>query len=397
MDLFAFQQLLTVEGQDALRDAALLQPREEDFLLHFGVLNRRYPPRLARAALETAVLRLEARQKFTQAERMYFTREALEQATPFEVATYRAERFRPFPRAADLGCSIGSDTIALAGAGLAVTGVDLDPLRLAMAGENLRQLDLHGNCSFVLADLNLALPLAADPATAIFFDPARRMEGRRIFSVERYHPPLSVVRGWLGGFPAAGVKLSPGVNLDQLKAYDAEVEFISVRGELKEAVLWFGPLRSAVRRATVLPGPHTFAVDRPPEDEPRLPLGEPSAWLHEPDASILRAGLVGDLGLQLGANQLDPSIAYLTSDRRAGTPFARSFEVLDWFPFQLKRLRAYLRERRVGRVTVKKRGSPLLPEELIKQLRLEGEAERILVLTQLKGKPVVLICAAYPG
>ena len=63
----------------------------------------------------------------------------------------------------------------------------------------------------------------------------------------------------------------------------------------------------------------------------------------------------------------------------------------DWFPFSLKRLRAYLHVRRVGRVTVKKRGSPLQPEELIHKLRLEGEEERVLFLTHVRGRAVVIV------
>ncbi len=68
-------------------------------------------------------------------------------------------------------------------------------------------------------------------------------------------------------------------------------------------------------------------------------------------------------------------------------------------PFGLKRLRAYLRERNIGRVVVKKRGSPLQPEELIHQLKLKGEEERVIVLTQLRGRPIVLICRnlVHPG
>jgi hypothetical protein len=57
----------------------------------------------------------------------------------------------------------------------------------------------------------------------------------------------------------------------------------------------------------------------------------------------------------------------------------------------LKRLREWLRARGVGRVTVKKRGSPLEPEELQRQLRLRGEESRILFLTNVSGKPYVLI------
>ena len=96
------------------------------------------------------------------------------------------------------------------------------------------------------------------------------------------------------------------------------------------------------------------------------------------------------VSIRANAKQLDPEIAYLTADQKTETPFARSWQVEDWMPFQLKRLRTHLRERNVGRVTVKKRGSPLVPEELIQDLRLEGEEEKIVFLTQMKGKPIVI-------
>jgi len=107
---------------------------------------------------------------------------------------------------------------------------------------------------------------------------------------------------------------------------------------------------------------------------------------------VLRAGLVQHLGAQIGASQLDPDIAYLTADRAVETPFARYWPVEDWLPFSLKRLRAALRERNVGQVVVKKRGSPLQPEALIRDLRLKGDQSRVVFLTHLDGKPIVVIC-----
>jgi hypothetical protein len=72
---------------------------------------------------------------------------------------------------------------------------------------------------------------------------------------------------------------------------------------------------------------------------------------------------------------------------------ARAWIIDDWMPFNLKKLRAYLRERGVGRVTVKKRGSPLSPEELIAKLKLPGNGvERVIVLTRVLGQPAILIC-----
>jgi SAM-dependent methyltransferase len=388
-----FRSLLTTAGQEALAGAMAFEPREVDFLTHFTALSRRFPPELARPALEIAILRGEARQKFPQAQIMYFTRPALEQATSYEVAVYRAGRYRAFERIADLGCSVGGDTLALAGSAH-VTGLELDPLRLLMAQANLKALGLGDRTGFIRADLEEPLPLKRSASQALFFDPARRGREMRVFSVRDYTPPLSIVQEWLPHWPALGVKISPGVRLEELGTYDAELEFISLKGELKEGVLWFGPLKSARRRATLLPGPHTLAPGEGSFE--RLPLSEPQAFLYEPDPSILRAGLVAPLGLELEAAQLDPEIAYLTSHKHKKTPFARVWPVEDWFPFNLKRLRAYLRERRAGDIVVKKRGSPLTPEKLIHDLRAEGPEKRVVFLTQLNGRPIVVVCFDSP-
>lgn len=394
MDLSTFHALLTPAGQAALQSAATLEPREPDFLQHFTALSRQYPAELARAALEVSILRREAAGKFPRATEMYFTREALEQASPSAVSAWRARRFTGTDRLVDLGCSVGGDTQALAQIAF-TTGIDLDPLRLAMARANLNALGLGEHAGFVQADLRRALPLRAGENLALFFDPARRAAGRRIYSVSGYQPPLSTVFDWLRSCPALGVKISPGVQVEELSPYPAEVEFISLNGELKEAALWFGPLRSAQRRATLLPGEESLSTDRSWEDLERLPLAEPQAFLYEPDPAVLRAGLVGELGRQLGAFQLDEDIAYLTAGRQVATPFARCWAVDGWLPFSMKRLRAALRARGVGRLTVKKRGSPLQPEQVIREMKLTGDNERVVFLTHLRAKPAAIIC--YPA
>jgi SAM-dependent methyltransferase len=405
MDVQTFRDLQMPPGQEILQAARALAPREADFLTHYTVLSRRYPASLARAALETVILREKAVLKFPQASQMYFTREALEQATGSEVSAYRAERYRLHRLVVDLGCSIGGDTLALAGAA-PVIGIDIDPLRLAMAAANIRNanpsdVSLSDSALFIQADLTSPLPLSPFPSSlspALFFDPARRSGHRRAFSVNDYTPPLAIIQEWLPYYPALGVKISPGVNLEELSAYispaqNVEVEFISLRGELKEAALWFGPLRSASRRATLLPGPYTLIQG---QGDLQVGLSDPLAYLYEPDAAVLRAGLVKTLGSYICAAQLDPEIAYLTAAQKTPTPFARVWAVEDWFPFSLKRLRSYLRERGIGRVTVKKRGSPITPEKLIHDLRLKGDLERVVFLTQLRGKPVAIIASSGP-
>ena len=359
-------------------------PREKNFLAEFQMLAKRFPRETARAALTTAILRGEAEAKFPQAEKMYFTREAMEQSTPWPVAVHRAKRFQDAGRIFDMGCSIGGDALALA-ASAPVIGLELDPLRAAMAKANA--LALRADVSVVQADITV-LPLRNSSKDAIFFDPARRTDQRRVYSIEDYQPPLPIIQDWLAFTDAVGVKISPGVKLDQIAELDCEVEFVSLDGDLKEAALWFGRFRTAERRATLLKDGEIYTLTA--TDQPDLPLSEPLAYIYEPDAAVLRAGLVQTVGSQLDAAQLDPEIAYLTADSLSQTPFARVWPVEGWMPFQLKRLRAALRERNIGRVTVKKRGSPIVPEELIQQLKLEGEGERTLFLTQLEGAPIVI-------
>ena len=394
MDLANFRDLLSPKGQEILRAAMELHPREKDFLRDFQILSKQFPRELARVALETAILRGEAASKFPQAEKMYFTREALEQASGYEVSSYRAERYRGYAQIADLGCSIGSDTLALAEVA-PVIGIDQDIQRLAMAQANLKALGL--DVPLIQTDVVNSFPCLEYPTIALFFDPARRVNGRRISSVKKYIPPLSIIANWLAYYPALGVKISPAVNKRELFGYDAEIEFISYRGELKEAVLWFGPLKAGQQRATVLPGPHMMIDDVTTIElsrRPTLAMAQPLQYFYEPDPAVIRAGMVQALMVRLGAAQIDQEIAYLTSHKKETTPFARVWEVENWFPFQLKKLRAYLRERNVGLVTVKKRGSPIIPEDLIQDLRLskDAEEERVVFLTQMRDRPIVVIC-----
>lgn len=391
MDLNSFHDLLSPAGAELLNIVQALGPREEDYLLYFQRLSRKYPTALVQAALETVLLRHKAKQKYPFAETMFFTRQALEQATPWAIAVYRARRYANFARVLDLGCSIGSDSLALSrhAAGM---GIDKDRLRLEMAQANLRAVGKKYEWNWIQADLNNPLPVTGTGSTsALFFDPARRSESRRFFHVDQYQPPLRIIWNWSKQFPHIGIKISPAVRLGEISEFDCEIEFISLHGELKEAVLWFGELRQGKSRATVLPQEVSMvATENEEKSSNKKVLSPPRQYLYEPDAAILRAGLVGKLADQLNAYQLDEDIAYLTSDDYTATPFVRVWRVEDWMPFNVKKLREFLRNRQVGKITVKIRGSPLDPQELQHQLKLKGENERILFLTHYASRPIVI-------
>lgn len=391
MQLADFRFLLTPRGQTLLEETAVSPITPQNHLQIAQQLRKELSPPAAHAVLETLLLRQKAAVKFSRASQMYFLRAALEQASGEHIAGYRARRFRQLrPQLiADLGCGIGGDAIALA-EWANVIGVDKSIVRLSMAQENVAVY--HNRSRFIplCADLATLPPLSVD---ALFFDPARRDEnGRRLFSVNKYRPPLSLINKWRKQVAATAVKISPGVAYEELPP-DAEVEFISIAGELKEAVLWFGPLRTtAIRRATLLPSKETLCASPYELD---VAITPPQAYLYEPDAAIIRAHLVKELAHQLQATKIDDDIAYLTAVTPQATPYARCYKIDAAFPFQLKQLRHYLRQNQIGSVTIKKRGSPLEPDKLRQQLRLKGHRHRTVILTQSQGRPIVLITQTY--
>lgn len=388
MNLDLFRWLLSSPGQALLAEAMRSDLRESERLRVLTYLHRRAPAEQAAAAYETALLRRRAASKFARASEMYFTREALEQASGERIAAYRAERFAAYGQVGDFCCGIGGDTLSLAQRAQ-VHAIDFDPLRLAMAHENARAHGVQARVQFVEADLT---QMSLSSVDAIFFDPARRSAGKRVFKLADYSPPLSLVKDWRRQAKLIGVKASPGIRDGEIATLrDAEVEFISLDGELKEAVLWFGEGVQPSRRATLLAPDQRITQDASrPSSKP--PISEPLTYLYEPDPAIIRAHVVQWLAHELGAAQLDAEIAYLTSDQQRATPLARCWRVLAWLPFQLKNLRARLRSLDAGAVTVKKRGSPLDTDALARQLSGSGSRELVVVLTQASGKPVVLIC-----
>src|SRR5215204_478398 len=85
-------------------------------------LRKDYTAEQAGAALEMVRLRLKAVDKFgDDAGKMFFTRDALEQASDPLIRAYRAELVGA-QTLADAGCGIGADSLAFAKAGADVTG-----------------------------------------------------------------------------------------------------------------------------------------------------------------------------------------------------------------------------------------------------------------------------------
>ncbi|HEX2893252.1 MAG TPA: class I SAM-dependent methyltransferase [Marmoricola sp.] len=396
MDLDAFRWLLTEPGQRLLERAAAAS---EDPLEAAAELRRDAAPEHVAAALTQARLRRRAETKFGDlAGRMYFTPDGLEQATRFTVAQHRAARLQAAETESvvDLGCGIGGDLIAFAGAGITSAGVDLDPLRVEVSRANLAALDLGG--AVMVAD---ATTLDVTPFSVAFADPARRSARGRTFSVDDWTPPWSFVETLLRRDSC--VKVAPGLP-HGLVPEDVEAEWVSDQGEVKEAALWSGRLATTRRRATVIPSagaghPARGLATLTDEDLPTEPVGivapTPGRFLYEPDGAVIRAGLVQAVAAGVGGGLVDEHLAYVVAEAAFRTPFARSYRIVEELPHREKALRAALRDRGVGRLTIKKRGVTVVPDELRKRLALAGEHEATIVLTRAAGHGVCLLVEPF--
>ncbi|MFF2377010.1 methyltransferase domain-containing protein [Streptomyces xiamenensis] len=392
-----FDALLSTEGRQLLAELRDFDPADE--LTLATRLRRDHPAELVSAALGQARLRQRAVAKFGAADaaRMYFTPNGVEQATRTTVATWRARRMAGLGirRVADLCCGIGGDAIALAREGIAVLAVDRDPLTCAVAEANAEALGLDGLIEVRCGDVTEVDTGGYD---AVFLDPARRGGRGRIFDPEAYSPPLSWAIAAASAAPYAAVKIAPGIPHEAIPE-QAEAEWVSDRGEVKEAVLWFGTGGAGVRRATLLPAGDTLTGDTG-----QAPAGAPGRYLYEPDGAVIRAHLVAETARRLGGRLLDPTIAYITTDEppggagpdAAGSPYASGYEIDEVLPFHVKRMRALLRERGVGTVTIKKRGSAIDPDELRKRLKPSGPGRATVVVTRLAGAPVMLLVRPLP-
>jgi SAM-dependent methyltransferase len=376
--------LLTPEGRALLDEVRDTAPADE--LAVATRLRRDHPAALVSAALGQARLRQRAAAKFGAADagRMFFTPNGVEQSTRASVAAYRAERLAGLGVAsvADLCCGIGGDAIAFARAGIRVLAVDRDPLTAATARANAEALGLAELIEVREADVTQVETGGYD---AVFVDPARRGGRGRVFDPEAYSPPLSWAVEAARRAPRAALKIAPGIPHEAVPA-DAEAEWVSDGGDVKEAVLWFGTEPGAVR-ATLLPGPRALRGTGLPDPGVR-PVGR---YLYEPDGAVIRAHLVAEVAEQLDGGLIDPTIAYVTADELRPTPYASAYEITDHLPFNVKKLKALLREREVGTLTVKKRGSAVEPEELRRKVKPQGPNAATVFLTRVAGAPAMLV------
>lgn len=398
MDRTGFMSLISPEGQALLAEVGEIDSKADMVKVVSKLRGKGHSAELVATVLTQVKLRRRAKAKFGEfAQTMFFTEEGLEQASRLKVAAIHAGRFRThgLKRIADLGCGIGAESLAIASLDMEVTAFEIDEVTAALATYNLASFE---NVKVEQADVTT---INLDNFDGLFIDPARRdlkdsktNINKRKYDINDFSPSFDFVLEAARTKPTI-VKLGPGLDHKDIPD-DAEAVWVSDGGDLVELTLYFGILRRPeVKRAALLLSPNgTFEITSSEAERLDAPLGELGRYLYEPDASIIRSHLVGDLAISLGLNIFSNEIAYLSSNEEVHSPWLKGYEVLENLVFDRKKLKAYLREKNIGVLEIKKRGADITPEQLRRELDPKGTESATLIVTRVDGAHRVLIVKA---
>ncbi|GAA2558705.1 class I SAM-dependent methyltransferase [Mycolicibacterium diernhoferi] len=369
------------DGRRALTEVAELALSDSGRVADIATVRARFGDRTA-ALVETTLLRRRAAAKFADPSSWLFTDDALQQATTETVAAHRARRLAG-ARIHDVTCSVGAELAALRPVAALLVGSDIDPVRLAMARNNVPDVEV--------CRADALRPVTRD--TVVLADPGRRSGGRRRFDPRAYAPPLDELFDAYRGRDLV-VKCAPGIPFEQLGdlGFDGEIELCSSAGSVREACLWSAGLTEpgVRRRATVLDRGEQV-TDADPDD---CAVGPAGRWIIDPDGAVVRAGLVRQYATRHGLWQLDPDIAYLSGDELPDG--VRGFEVLGEVGFDEKRLRRELAAHDAGACEILVRGVDVDPDALRRRLKLRGSQAVSVVIARIgtgaAGRAVAFIC-----
>ena len=109
-----FRWLMSDTAGELLRQTAIEFENHDNVLTIAKRLRKSTNPTRAALVIEQVQLRIRGREKFPLADKMFFTRRGLEQATGLDIASYKASQLAKHRRVADVCCGLGGDMIGFA-------------------------------------------------------------------------------------------------------------------------------------------------------------------------------------------------------------------------------------------------------------------------------------------
>jgi hypothetical protein len=223
-------------------------------------------------------------------------------------------------------------------------------------------------------------------------DPDQRAgQKRRTFLIEDLQPSKEFIDRLLREIPDGVIKLSPGTEYSLLP-WEGEIELVSHKGQCRQLLVWMGKPAGVKLRATTLPSGSTITDQMPVA----FNVSDIHGYLYDPDPTITRLRLLGQLAAELELNFLSPGQMVLTSEKLVSHPMARAFRVEEIMPFHEDKVKKYFQQRanEMGPVTVKPRGVQVAVDQLSKLYSGRSGPEKAIFLLRLDKRVLAVITTA---
>ena len=374
----------------------------DDDVFTLGFHASRYPE----IDMPTVVVQIEGRQKaknklpswYSNPDVIYPPHLALEQCSSELTAAYKA-KLAEGNTLVDLTGGLGVDSSCFAKQFDRVVYVERQEKLCQLAAHNFVALGLH-NIETVNTDA-LAYLQEMNPVDVIYIDPARRnSQGGKVFAVSDCEPNIVAINDLLlSKANKVVVKLSPMLDvyaaMQQLK-YPSEVHIVSVGGECKELLLLLErnycdsvPIH-CINLNKIFS--QSFMFHRDEEISSTCCFASTlSHYLHEPNASVLKAGAFKTLAVRFGIEKLHPNSHLYTSDKLVSDFPGKIFKICGYSSFNKKDLSLFLKDIKKANICV--RNFPVSAAELHKRLRISDGGNDFLFATTLQNGQHVIIRA----
>ena len=315
-------------------------------------------------------------------------------------------KFKTSTRMTDLTGGFGVDFSFTSCAFAAATYVERNEQLCHIVEHNLPLLGLN-NATVVCADAVEYLS-TVEPQTMLFLDPARRDEhgAKTVMLADCTPDVVQLLPKLLEKSRFTMLKLSPMLDwhkaVDDLQGTVREVHIVSVGGECKELLLVLSTVVESELKVycadlSTASAPLSLFVYTPGSSAPVVNSKfktQNSKFVHEPNASIMKAGCFDELAAAYGVSPVSRNSHLFLSDEPIEDFPGRSFVVECVTTMNKGELRKAL----VGieKANIATRNFPLTVAELRKRLKLkDGGDVYIFATTTAEGEHVLLISRKY--
>lgn len=338
---------------------------------------------------------------------------SMEQCSSEPTAQYKlnlamewASRVGHASRMTDLTGGFGVDFSFTSCAFAAATYVERNEQLCHIVEHNLPLLGLN-NATVVCADAVEYLS-TVEPQTMLFLDPARRDEhgAKTVMLADCTPDVVQLLPKLLEKSRFTMLKLSPMLDwhkaMDDLQGTVREVHIVSVGGECKELLLVLSTVVESELKVYcadlfTASAPSSLFVYTPGSSAPVANSTfniQHSTFLHEPNASIMKAGCFDELAAAYGVSPVSRnSHLFLSDEPVEGFP-GRSFVVERVTTMNKGELRKALAG--IEKANIATRNFPLTVAELRKRLKIkDGGDVYIFATTTAEGEHLLLISRKY--